>query len=139
MSSLQLFGPGSNPFFRDVDRFFNHVSQEAVDRSFRPETTVKEYEDRFELSLDVPGVPKSAIDIEVGPGVVKISGERSKISGSDDGKVRLEEQRFGSFTRSFKVPEDVDSEKIEATYESGVLNLILPKTEKVTPRKLTIA
>ena len=100
-----------------------------------PAVNVKEYEDKFELHLAVPGYAKKDIDINVDGNTLTISSEKESFESE---KFTMREFNYGKFRRQFNLPEDVDGEKIEAKFLNGVLTLEIPKMEEVKPRKITI-
>ena len=100
-----------------------------------PAVNVKEYEDRFTLQLAVPGFTKKEIAINIDGDQLTISSEKE---GLNDGNFTLREFNYGTFKRSFTLPEDVDNDKIEASFANGILTLDIPKKEEVKPRKITV-
>lgn len=102
-------------------------SKEAV---WAPAVNEKEDEKAYYVEVDLPGVKKEDINVEIKDNVVTISGERKfKKEESDKGYTRTE-SFFGKFERSFTLPSDVDADKIEAKVEDGVLKLTIPKVEE---------
>lgn len=119
--------------FSDImDEFFNDVVYQN-NNSFVPGIDISETDDRFLVSVELPGVDKKDIHVDLENGRLTISGER-KFEEEEEGKTYHKvETRYGSFSRSFLLPENVDEESINATYENGLLNIALNKTdEKVT-------
>jgi HSP20 family protein len=112
-----------------LDRFFNDSFGAAL-KQFNPAVDIAEDEKSYEILVAVPGVKKQDFKIDLIDGKLTISGER-KIEEKKEGKnFHSLETQYGSFSRSFFVPEDVKAEKVEATYEDGLLKLTLPKKEK---------
>lgn len=112
-----------------LDRFFSD-SMSAALKQFTPAVDVAEDEKSFEIHLAVPGVKKSDFKINLEDGKLTISGER-KLEEKKEGKnFHSLETQYGSFSRSFFLPEEVMSDQIEATYEDGILTLVLPKKQK---------
>ena len=145
MSQLHLINPRSLNFFPNLhglESFFDGDTSKKASE-FRLKSTVLEYDDRFELSLDVPGISKDDIEIEVKNKTLTIKGERkgstSNESEKDNVKVHFSEQSYGTFSRSFKLPDSIGDDKIVADYHSGVLTITLPKTPEAAPRKISIA
>ncbi|MFC5192639.1 Hsp20/alpha crystallin family protein [Algoriphagus aquatilis] len=112
-----------------LDRLFSE-SMSAALKQFTPAVDIAEDEKSYSLHLAVPGVKKSDFKISLVDGKLTVSGER-KMEEKREGKTYhgLETQ-YGSFSRSFFLPEDVLTDQIEASYENGVLILNLPKREK---------
>jgi HSP20 family protein len=127
-----------------VDRVFGAVPFEAdwEPRQERgcglwPRTDVWEGEDGYFITVDIPGLAKEDVGINVESGVIKIEGERKE--EEKKGKSRHAERAYGRFCRNFSLPEDVDTTKIEAKVLNGVLELRLPKTERARPIEIKVA
>ncbi len=112
------------------------VSKESV---WAPAVNEKEDEKAYYVEVDLPGVKKEDINVEVKDNILVISGERKfKKEEKDKGYVRTE-SFFGRFERRFTLPADADAEKIEAKVEDGVLHLMIPKVEeKENTKKIEI-
>ncbi len=147
MTKLVRFSPGHNlsGMQRDFDTIFSNLfptfgtdNDQSEPVAWNPRIDVVETKDAFELAIDVPGVDKDAININLHEGVLSVSGEReARTVGDDDNVVRME-RRSGSFYRSFTVPSKIDDKKIEAHHENGVLIVRIPKLEESKPRKINI-
>jgi len=121
------------------DRFFDRTdSDQETSAVWAPRTDLIEKDDAFNLQLDVPGMTKDDITINLQNGTLTVRGERAS-ERTDEGEeyVRVE-RAFGSFHRSFTLPDAVDEENIQATYEDGVLSIHVPKTEESTRRQIEI-
>lgn len=105
---------------------------------FRPGVEITENEKSFDIVVSLPGMSKEEIKIETKGDDLIISGERINKRKEDQGKVHLSEINYGSFTRSFYLPENIDKEKIEAVYENGMLHIQLPKGEDSMPKTIEI-
>ncbi|MDN5215894.1 Hsp20/alpha crystallin family protein [Fulvivirgaceae bacterium BMA12] len=114
-----------------LDNFFNdrfHFT--GTNRTFLPKVDIAESEEGFEVSLAAPGMKKEDFKIEVNENYLTIAGER-KFTNEDKGKnYHTVETQYGTFSKSFKLPKNVNGEKINAKYEAGILNLFVPKDEK---------
>lgn len=95
--------------------------------------------DDIVVRADVPGVPKENLNISLENGVLTISGERSECSEKTCGNVYFQERSLGSFSRSIKVPANVDERSVKATLQDGVLQLILKRSEPVAAKKIEIS
>jgi len=121
------------------DRFFDRTgSEESRSAVWAPQTDLVETDEDFQLRLDVPGMSTEDIDINLQNGTLTVSGERTS-ERTDEGEdyVRVE-RAFGTFHRTFTLPDTVDQANIEATYEDGVLRINVPKTEESTRRQIEI-
>jgi HSP20 family protein len=111
----------------------------ACERSeWSPSVDVTEDDGRYLIELDLPGVETEAVKVSVENEVLTISGERKSTREEDDGKVHRVERSFGSFQRTFRVPQDADGEAVEASFRNGVLSVALPKAEKAKPRQIEV-
>jgi HSP20 family protein len=103
-----------------------------------PRTNLYENGDSFEIRAEVPGLEKEGLNVKIQGNYLEISGERG--SDAPEGyKTHKTERGIGSFSRSFTLPADVDSTKVEATLKDGVLYLKLPKHEAAKPKKISIS
>ncbi|MCP9756597.1 Hsp20/alpha crystallin family protein [Lacihabitans sp. CCS-44] len=117
---------------------FNELFGEQAVSKFNknvPSANIKETEDNFGIELVVPGFKKEAFKVEVHERNLTISaGEKTESEEKTETFLR-KEYSFGSFTRSFRLPNTVDSDNIEASYEDGVLHLTIPKKEEAKPKE----
>ena len=91
------------------------------------------------VRADVPGIPKEDLTVTLENGLLTISGDRKQETETQGKNVYLCERTFGSFSRSFRVPFDVDAQSINATLKNGVLQLILERSPEATPRRIAIS
>ncbi len=124
----------NDDFFNILSGFVQPLTATRNERSEFPRCDVEETDKAFLMSFDLPGVKKENINIEVKDGVMTLTGERK----SETKKDGYSERFYGNFQRSFSIPVHVDSEKIEARYENGVLQVALPKSEVKTGKKIEI-
>ena len=104
-----------------------------------PAIDVSENEGAYLVKAELPGVAREDLDVTIKDGVLAINAERKKEKKDDkDGRVIREERYYGKFVRSLRLGSDIDESGIEAHYEDGVLNLSLPKTAEVKPRKVDV-
>ncbi len=96
-----------------------------------------ETQDAYHLKADVPGVSPDDLEINATHDSVTISGELKPADASADGWLR-QERRTGKFTRGFTLPVEIDANKVDATFQNGVLHLTLPKAEAVRPRSIKV-
>ena len=106
--------------------------------AFRPAAKVVESEAAFTVSLDLPGVDASDVAIELLDGELRVAGVR-KIDEEPEGvRVMQDTRKQGAFENTFKFESMVDEDKIEASYENGVLEIVVPKAAKPVARKIEI-
>lgn len=121
------------------DRFFNPTGDDqGTSAVWSPRTDLVEKDESFHLRLDVPGMTKEDININLQNGTLTVSGERASERTAENEEYVRVERAFGTFHRTFRLPEAVDEENIEATYDDGVLSIHVPKTEESTRRQIEI-
>lgn len=127
-------------FFGDFDRMVdNFVRPTMTSVNFTPTCDIRETKSHYLVSFDMPGMKKSDINVEINENQLMVSGERNKQIQEGEGEGLLRHERvYGQFQRTFTLPTSIDAGKIEAHYEDGVLNIVLPKTEKVKGRSIQI-
>jgi HSP20 family protein len=106
--------------------------------AFAPAFEVKETHESFVLKADLPGVAEKDLDIALHNGVLTVSGSRQAEERKDGESYALYERQYGSFSRSFALPDVADGERIEAALTSGVLTLTIAKKTAAKPRKISI-
>lgn len=125
--------------FNDViDEFFATAANYRQD-SFMPNVDVSETDDRFEIAVELPGMKKEDITVDLEKGRLTISGER-KFENEEKGKnYHRVESRYGSFSRSFYLPDSINEDTINAKYEDGILSITIEKSEDKVKRSIEIA
>ena len=106
--------------------------------AFVPTFEVKETADAFVVRADLPGVKEAELDISVHNGVLSISGSRQGEERKEGESYYLYERQYGSFSRSFSLPEAADAERIDASLDNGVLTLSIGKKVEAKPRKIAL-
>ena len=124
-------------FQRELARFFDERS-DVVTSDWAPRVDIKEYDDKFVLDADVPGVDPKDIEITMEGGVLSLKGSRTLEDIEERKNFRRIERSYGSFYRRFSLPETVDGNNIKAKAKDGVLTVEIPKLEKVQPRRIEI-
>lgn len=123
-----------------VDELLNDAfTNENGEKVYKPSADILENDISFEINLTLPGIAKSDIELNVDEGVLKVTASRPT-TGEDDKesvKYHLRETVYGSYARSFKLPENVKDDKIKANLEHGILTITIPK-DKQKPLKRTI-
>jgi HSP20 family protein len=109
------------------------------ERGWAPPIDVFEKEDKFVVKAELPGMKREEIDVSVVGDTLTIKGERKSESEVKEEDYYCSERVYGSFLRSITVPTAVDVEKIEASYENGVLEVSLPKAPEVKPKKVEVS
>lgn len=130
----------SDPF-RDVDRFLQQLwaAQQSGPRSMAMPMDAYRKDDSFLLQLDLPGVTPDSIELTVEENVLTISADRPAPTKGDNVESVIAERSFGTFTRQIVLGKTLDAERIEASYESGVLTVAIPVAEQAKPRRIEVS
>jgi HSP20 family protein len=130
----------SDPF-RDVDRLLQQMwsAQQSGQRSMAMPMDAYRKDDSFLLQLDLPGVTPGSIELTVEDNVLTISAERPVPPKGDNVESVIAERNFGTFTRQVVLGKTLDSERIEASYEGGVLTVAIPVAEQAKPRRIEVS
>lgn len=116
-----------------IDRFFSDVARNGgSSHSFVPKVDIVENETAYELHVAVPGMNKEDFKIDLKDNYLTISGERKFTNEKKEANFHSVETQYGSFSRSFALPDNVDASKISAKYNNGILEVTVPKDEKKT-------
>lgn len=141
MTSLRLFEPAlSDPFESVFRRFLTPVRMDRALEQLDVRVDVVENNGAFKVRADLPGVKKEDINVRIDGNLVQIDAEtkgEKEVKG-DGNKVLRSERYYGSVSRAFTLPNDVDDGKAVATYEDGVLTLDLPKKATSSTKRLTV-
>ncbi|MFD8797764.1 Hsp20/alpha crystallin family protein [Streptomyces atroolivaceus] len=126
--------------FRELDRLaqqFMGASGTWSKPSVMPTDAYREGEE-YVVALDLPGVAKDAIDIDVERNMLTVKAERRPVSVGEDVRVELSERPVGVFSRQLALADTLDTERIRADYDAGVLTLRIPIAERAKPRKIAL-
>lgn len=117
-----------------IDRFFNETASRSGGSaySFVPRVDVVETDKAFELHVSVPGMNKEDFKLDLNENLLTVSGERKFTKEQNEKNYHSIETQFGTFSRSFSLPDSVDAAKISAKYNNGILEILVPKDEKKT-------
>jgi HSP20 family protein len=107
--------------------------------AFVPAFEVKETTEAFLVKADVPGVNENDLDIAVHNNVLTVSGVRHSEERTEGEAFALYERQYGSFSRSFQLPDTADGERVEAKLDAGVLHLTIWKKAEAKPRKIALS
>jgi len=127
------------PYFVDrvLDSFFDR-SEESALPAFAPVVDIEEKEKEYVVTVELPGVRKDDVKINLKDNVLTVSGEKKSEKKIDEKNYHQTERIFGSFQRCFRLPELVDQEKIAADFKNGILNVAIPKLPEVQPKSIEI-
>ena len=115
-----------------LDDLFDSMIYKTLERnqSWAPKVNVFENDKLYTVTLDIPGVEKKNVNIEVEGSALIVSGKRVEVNEKDM-SLYYSQTLYGNFSRTFNLPEEINVEKISAKYKNGTLNLTLPKMEKI--------
>ncbi len=119
--------------FEDFDRGVRRAQSRFI-----PAVDIVEEENAYLLRVELPGVPKENLSLEVKENKLVLSGNKESTLRGEDGRYRYVESRSGSFTRVFELPRSVKTDAIEAQYKDGILDLRIPKTEVASSKFVDI-
>ena len=133
--------PRSNLF--DLDRFFGDQWPRSTDNEmgdfFAPRVDVRDAQDHFEITAELPGVKRDDIHVHVTDGILTLEAESSEEDKEErEGRVIRQERRYGKFRRSFNLGGDVNEDDIKASFSDGVLKLEAPKVKEKPPARRRI-
>ena len=127
--------------WRDFDDLFTRIASAPGEQLARsewvPPVDITETETAYQLELDLPAVTAESVAVALKDGVLTVSGER-KFDQERIGKRHRVERRYGKFSRSFRLPEDIDEEAISANARDGVLYLSITKKARAQPRTIQV-
>jgi HSP20 family protein len=122
-----------NRMFQEFPR-----GEEAIGTNFVPPVDVYEDQNGITLKLEVPGVDEKDLNIQVEDNVLTIQGERKFEKEEKEENFQRIERRYGSFTRSFTLPNTVETDSVQANYEKGVLRVHLTKRAEAKPKQIKV-
>lgn len=148
MTAMTRWTP-ARPFFhrtassglnRIFDEFFNQGFQAPRDEEigWAPAADIKETEEALFVHVELPGLLKEDIQIALDSGVLTVSGERRFTKDDSKEDYHRLERFHGKFSRSFRLPRNIEPSQVKANFENGLLTLELPKTEEARPRQIEI-
>jgi HSP20 family protein len=147
-TAITRWTPETDLFRNRLDRMFNQMLQDAwgtqapnegvAPRAWLPAVDVREKNDSLMFAMELPGLTKENIEITIENNVLTVSGERKFEKETKGEEFHRLERSYGHFSRSFTLPTGVRTDKVDANFEHGVLNIVLPKEEAVKPKKISI-
>ena len=141
LPTLRRRGLVGRPAWGLFDRFFedfelpNLFSEEMT---FMPAFDVSETQNELIVKGEVPGMDQKDIDINLSDGLLTIKGEKKHEKEDKNENYHCVERHYGKFSRTMRVPFEVEADKVDATYKDGVLKVTLPKSETAKPKKIEI-
>ena len=122
---------------REMERLFGEARSASQSGVFPP---LNIYDDGESLVVkaEVPGIDPANLDINATTNALTVKGERKRPEADDKASFHRRERSYGTFSRSVNLPQEINPEKVFASYKLGVLEIILPKAEEAKPRKIEI-
>jgi HSP20 family protein len=129
----------------EINRVFgnlNDTESSSATAQWVPAVDIREYPDRFQLLMDLPGVDPKEAEITLDNGVLTVAGDRREEKDASDGQGEPQQQRterrLGRFYRRFILPDTVDAENVNAVGRNGVLEIVIPKHARAQPRRISV-
>jgi HSP20 family protein len=123
----------------EMNQVFGRARQgQAGGRVWAPALDISERKDAYVVTVEVPGVNPDDLDITLEDGLLTIQGERQFTSESSEQQFHRVERRYGAFRRSITLPAQVKADRIEATVDNGVLQILVPKMEEAKPKRIQV-
>jgi HSP20 family protein len=124
---------------REIDRLFEDAfGREGGRAGWTPTVDVREDAKSLRFEFELAGLRPEQVEITADNGVLTVRGEKEERRESEEGRHHIAERSYGSFTRSFQLPQGVDDDRIEASFAHGVLTVVVPKAALPQPRKIAI-
>ena len=125
---------------REIDRLFEDTfGRGEGGTTFTPAVDIRENQNELSLDVELPGLNPQDVEITAENGVLTIRGEKqTERKEGDDSRYHIVERSYGSFLRSFQLPQGLDESRIEATYNNGILSIQIPKSALAQPKKIQI-
>lgn len=128
---------------REIDRLFDDTfggHGQSSTASWSPAVDVRESANELTLAFEIPGITPEQIEVTTDNGVLTVRGEkREERKEGEEGQFHLVERSYGTFSRSFQLPKNLDESKIEATFENGVLMVRIPKAALPQPKRIQVS
>jgi len=129
-------------YHNEIDHLLNSVyGTEAGNKTectICPKVDIEELEKSYSLHIELPGVSKKDVNINVKENILTIEGEKKSEKDSKSDKYHRNERVFGKFHRTFRLPDRVDRDQINAEFSDGVLSITIPKLEEALPKQIEV-
>jgi len=129
---------------REINRMFDTVfrydtrDDENVFNAWTPAVDIAEHDEQYLVKVELPGVNKDDVKITLENNILTIRGEKKQEKETKKENYHRVERSYGSFQRSFTLPTSVKSDKIDAVYKDGILQIALPKAEEAKPKQIEV-
>ena len=133
---------GLDSFRKNVDKLFDDffflTPTSLFKNDWEPNVDVEEDEKLIRVKAEVPGIDEKDLDVKIEDGILTISGEKKEEKKEEKKNYIFSERKFGSFSRSIGLPEGIKTDKINATFKKGILNIEIPKDETKEAKRINI-
>jgi HSP20 family protein len=116
----------------------SEMTRPGISGSWMPAIDVYETTDKIVVSAELPGLDPKEVEVSVEDSTLTIGGQRNFEQEADEQNYHRVERRYGSFTRSIRLPQTADAEKIQARFDKGVLTVEVPKREEARPKRVEV-
>ncbi len=123
--------------------FFDRLFEDELlplrgEKSWAPAFDISENEKEYIVSAELPGIDEKNLDVTISGGMLSVKGEKKQEKEEKGETYHRIERTYGSFHRSFRIPDAVQEDKVDATYKNGILKLVIPKSEGSAVKKIQI-
>jgi HSP20 family protein len=122
----------------EMNQVFGRARQGQGGRVWAPALDISERKDAYVVTVEVPGISPDDLDITLEDGLLTIRGERRFTKETSEQQFHRVERRYGAFRRSITLPSQVQADQIEASFDNGVLEVIVPKAEEAKPKRIQV-
>jgi len=133
---------GLDSFRRNIDKvfddFFFLTPTSLFKNDWEPTIDVEEDDKSIHVKAEIPGIDEKDLDVKIEDNILTLSGEKKEERKEEKKNYIFSERKFGSFSRSISLPEGIKTEKINATFKKGILNIDIPKDETKEAKKIAI-
>ena len=148
MRGAMIRRPPTDPFRTDnFDRLFgdffapvrfNRTNEELANTGFMPAVDIQETDEAYVVSAELPGLKKDDVEVTLENNLLTLSGHREFEGKTEENNYHRIERSYGSFSRSFTVPHEVDADNVNASFQAGVLTVSVPTPAPAQTKKITI-
>jgi len=142
------YAEGASPITRlqrEMNKLFDEVFEgwglpafATRQMTFAPRVDLSESDKEVRVTAELPGIDEKNVEVSITADALTISGEKKEEHEQKEGAYHMVERSYGSFSRTIALPREVDADKAKASYKNGVLEIVLPKTEASTRKKIEI-
>lgn len=135
-NSFDIFQREIGSLFND---FFSIQPGSLFENQWVPAIDASEESDKIRVKAEIPGLSEKDIDLQIENGILTISGNKQEVNHTEEkGSLRVSERKYGSFRRSIRLPQDINTDGITAVHKNGVLEIDIPKSGKSKATKVEI-